>query len=417
VIRLIEEIIGTTLKINQLKTRLLEYLISYAVHQFGDRVPGKDYRERENGERVNNYMVEIDMLHYIYSELADIYLSDGSLSALSRYTLRFPLCEKMLDLLRPWSEHLDSNLTSRIDKMTTDQINEILEFSVVAECNIALIYMHRRQLNLAETHCQRCLTCARLYEGTEEEKADLLCEALNKYYFFRREEGNYDEAFFYAEEAYNCVAVAYNPVHPKVQTAASTLIECLTRKGDLDKAELFAQMTLDSLKDSKNRLDQHTEAVAKGYFDLATVIHKQPKGDYVKAEKLARESLRIRVLINGHNFLVGYTATLLASILMSQGKLGPETKELFEQSLAISIRNSGPDGVDTAISYFNSGLFNRKLGKEQQTAETRKEHLCLSVSMIKEALRIYTKIYGPDDPRTLQYSSELSTTARLLSES
>jgi hypothetical protein len=65
VIRLIEEIIGITLKTNQLKMRLLEYLISYAVHQFGDRVPGKDYRERENGERVNNYVVEIDMLHYI----------------------------------------------------------------------------------------------------------------------------------------------------------------------------------------------------------------------------------------------------------------------------------------------------------------------------------------------------------------
>jgi hypothetical protein len=216
----------------------------------------------------------------IYSELADIYLSDGSLSALSRDTSRFPLCEKMLDLLRPWSEHLDSNLTSRIDKMTTDQINEILKFSVVSECNIALIYMHRRQLNLAETHCQRGLTCARLYEGTEEEKADFLCEALNKYYNLRRDEGNCADALVYAEEAYNCVAVAYNPVHPKVQNAAGDLIECLTRKGDFDKAELFAQMTLDSLKDPKNGLDQQSEAVARGYCDLASVMDDQ-RGDYV----------------------------------------------------------------------------------------------------------------------------------------
>jgi protocatechuate 3,4-dioxygenase beta subunit len=101
---------------------------------------------------------------------------------------------------------------------------------------------------------------------------------------------------------------------------------------------------------------------------------------------------------------------------VSQGKLGSETKELLEQALAIRIRNFGPDGVDTAISHINFGLFHRKLAKEQQTAETRKVHLRLSVSMIKEALRISTKIYGPDDPRTLQYSSELSTTARMLSE-
>jgi tetratricopeptide (TPR) repeat protein len=402
-------------KKEELKGRVLEHLGSFAKHQFGDRVPDKDYRERENGERVNNYLVEINMLHHIYGDLADIYLSDGSLSMLSRDTLRFPLCEKMLDLLRPWSKYLDSNLTSRIDKMSTDQINEILKFSVVSEGNIALIYMHRRQLNLAETHCQRSLSCARLYEGTEEEKADLLCGALYKYYNLRRDEGNYDEAFIHAEEAYNCVAVAYNPVHPKVQNAAILLIECLTRKGDLDKAELFAQMTLDSLKDPKNGLDQQSEAVARGYYDLANVIDVQ-RGDYVKAEMLARESLRIGVLINSSDPNLVGTAGLLASILKSQGKLGSETMELFEQSLAISIRHFGPDGAHTAISHINFGLFHRKLAKEQHTAETRKEHLRLSVSMIKEALRIYTKIYGPDDPRTLQFLSELSTTARMLSE-
>jgi hypothetical protein len=60
-------------------------------------------------------------------------------------------------------------------------------------------------------------------------------------------------------------------------------------KGDLCNAELYAQMKLDSLKDPRNGLDQQSEAVARGYYDLASVI-KEQRGDMVEAEKLIRES-------------------------------------------------------------------------------------------------------------------------------
>jgi hypothetical protein len=174
-------------------------------------------------------------------------------------------------------------------------------------------------------------------------------------------------------------------------------------------------MTMDSLKDPKNGLDQQSEAVANGYYDLANVIIKQ-NGDLVKAEKLVRESLRIRVLINSNGDLVGNTGGILASVLRIQGKLGSETKELLEQSLTIDIRNYGPDGVSTAISYINLGQFYRELAKVQQTVATRRDYLHLSEIKIKEALRIYTKIYGPDNLLTLQFFSELSKTRHLLLE-
>jgi hypothetical protein len=45
-----------------------------------------------------------------------------------------------------------------------------------------------------------------------------------------------------------------------VQKAASMVIECFMFKGDFDHAEIFAQMTLDSLKDPGNGLDQQSEA-------------------------------------------------------------------------------------------------------------------------------------------------------------
>jgi hypothetical protein len=414
VIQLIKEIRAEDFKKARLNVRVWKHLVSYAEYQLGNRVPGKDYRERENGERIDNWTVEINILTFIYSWFADLYGRDESLSRIYSFNLKFPLYEKILNVLRPWSADLDSNSTCQIVSMSTDQMNEILMLSAETENNVAIIYMHRNQFNLAEIHCQRSLLCARLYEGTEDKKVDLLSETLEIFYQLRRDEGNYADAFVYAEEIYNCAAVAYNPVHSKVQKAASTLIECLIFKGgDLYMAELFAQMTLDSLKDPQNGLDQQSEAVARGCYDLANVIFMQ-KGDMMTAEKLVRESLRIRVLVNSNNGFDGNSMCLLASILRFQGKLGSETKELLEQSLAINIRNDGPDGTNTAVNHYNCGFFYRKLAEKQQTIVTIKEHLILSESKFKEALRIFTKIFGPDHPRTLKYSTELSTTRRLL---
>jgi tetratricopeptide (TPR) repeat protein len=278
------------------------------------------------------------------------------------------------------------------------------------------IHTNRNQFDRAKNHCQQALSYAKLYEGEEELKTDLLCKALKVSYNFYIYQGNYDEALVFAEEAYNCVAIAYNPVHPKVQDAASTLIECLVYKGDFDHAETFAQMTLDSLKDPGNGLNQQSEAVANGYYDLGSVII-QKKGDYVKAEKLVRESLRIRSrLYDAHHQYLGISIGLLASILQAQGNLGSETQELHERALAINIRNCGSEGFNTATSNFNLGNFHLLRAEVSQTAETKKDNLQLSESKYKESLRIYTEVYGPDHPRTIEASSQLSIISRELSE-
>jgi tetratricopeptide (TPR) repeat protein len=215
---------------------------------------------------------------------------------------------------------------------------------------------------------------------------------------------------------YNCAAIAYNPVHPKVQNAASTLIECLIYKGDFDHAETFAQMTLDSLKDPGNGLDQQSEAVAKGYHDLGKVVSQQ-KGDFVKAEMLVRESLRTRSrLYDSHHHLVGISISLLAGILQAQGNLGSETQEFYELSLVIIIRNFGSESSKTAILNFNMGKFYYLRAEKSQIAEAKIDNLRLSESKYEESLRIFTKVFGPDDPRTIKSLSLLSTVSRILSE-
>jgi hypothetical protein len=209
------------------------------------------------------------------------------------------------------------------------------------------------------------------------------------------------------EEAYNCAAVAYDPVHPEVQFAAGYLIECLIHKGDLYDAERFAQMTFDSLKDPANRVDQDSEAMAEGYYNLGNVIVMQ-NGDPVKAERLAREAHRIRIHLYGNNSVhIGPSASLLANSLRLHGKLGDETRELYDCFLARAIMNEGPDGISTAVGNFNLGLLHLNLADRQLTGDKRKEHLCLAKPYVKEAIRISIKIHGSNHQHTIQYTSIL----------
>jgi tetratricopeptide (TPR) repeat protein len=187
-------------------------------------------------------------------------------------------------------------------------------------------------------------------------------------------------------------------------------------KDDLYNAGRFAEATLDSLKDPANGLDQESKEVAKGYYNLATVITKQ-KGDLVKAEMLARESLRIRTRVCGNdNVHTGLSCSLLARILISQDNLGNETMELLERALANNIKNGGPDGTNTAASNVNLGVFYNQLANRKQTDEREIVYLHLSKSKFEEAVRIYAKIFGPDKPQSVEASSALSIISRRLSE-
>jgi hypothetical protein len=119
---------------------------------------------------------------------------------------------------------------------------------------------------------------------------------------------------------------AYDPVHFQVQEAAVILIEILIEKGDLFDAERYAQVTYGNLRDKKNGIDQEGEEIARGAFNLANMVYRQ-KGDFTRAEELARESLRITSLINDSNdHSIGRACSLLASTLTVQGQLGDETR-------------------------------------------------------------------------------------------
>jgi hypothetical protein len=80
-------------------------------------------------------------------------------------------------------------------------------------------------------------------------------------------EGKYIKAVKFAEQSYDCVAVAYKPVLPTLQGAASALIEYLLNTKDFYDAERFGQATLDSLKDPKNGLNHSIKIAKKKEFN------------------------------------------------------------------------------------------------------------------------------------------------------
>jgi hypothetical protein len=129
----------------------------------------------------------------------------------------------------------------------------------------------------------------------------------------------------------------------------------------------------------------------------------------MKAEMLARESLKIWTGLKGNNhIMVGVSCNLLARILMSRGIRSDETMDLFERSLM----HDGLNEINAAAPNSILGGFYYELAvksRKEQNIQKLVECLHLSKSEYEEAVRIYTKTLGPDDPLTINASSKLST--------
>jgi hypothetical protein len=84
------------------------------------------------------------------------------------------------------------------------------------EQNMATIAMDRRQSDLTEGHCKRCLAFLRRYGSEGEKKTTMIFTALRTYCILREEQSNLLDAVTFAKECYNLVVEVYDPVHPQV---------------------------------------------------------------------------------------------------------------------------------------------------------------------------------------------------------
>jgi tetratricopeptide (TPR) repeat protein len=395
--------------------RVLNHLYSYAEHQFGNQVLGTMHRDRGDGQRINNWIADILILHDITCSIIEIYVTDKTIGDITVGNRVFPYLEKSISLLSPWLIYVDSDPSDPMEKLSTEQKNYVITEMHRAERRLTAHFIHENLYDLADGHCHQCLKYSRRLGVDEKEKITAILAAFRLFVQLRQRQCNYPGATKFAEEAYILVSEAYDPVHTQVQEAAGVLINCLIHEGNLETAETYAQQTYDNLRDKKNGLNQESEDVAGGAHNLAHVLY-QKSGDMIKAEKIAREVMRIRGQLHKHDhYLLGDSGILLARILESQGKLGNETRELYERSLVIFVRHGGVDGLNTATGNTSIGDFYQQRAIESKTPASRKIELLKAQGYYKEALRIYNKIYGPHNSYTTETVSALRAIAFELS--
>lgn len=384
--------------------------MAWSDYQFGDRIPGKNYRERSNGDRVNNWNVEIDTIFSMTMRLFKINVANPKLAS--------PCLDRSVLLLQPWLNSLDSNLKSNV--MDKNQIDRLLSELVETERFQCAMAQSRNDYSAALIHCEHGLVYAKRFRLEGELKVIAIFTALSTFIEIKMGLGHYSEAVVLSEEAYNIVAIFYNPVHQWVQAAAGYLIMALTNSGNYKDAERFAEQTLANLRDPRNGADPKSIQVADGAANLADAIlraylENKKDVDIVKAEKLAREALVLREKWCGRESTdLCKFISLLANVLMAQKKLGDETKGLFERTSSICLHHEGPYGSGTAGGYCNLGQFYNRCGDEQVTPAAKKEQYKLAKKNILNAVNIVKKINGPDHPNTIGIHSILGEVNKAL---
>jgi hypothetical protein len=66
-------------------------------------------------------------------------------------------------VINPWVINLYSNSSNGIDSLSKDQIESLLDELIYTEQNMATVTGSRRQFDMTEGHCQRCLAYSRRY--------------------------------------------------------------------------------------------------------------------------------------------------------------------------------------------------------------------------------------------------------------
>jgi hypothetical protein len=160
-------------------------------------------------------------------------------------------------------------------------------------------------------------------------------------------------------------------------------------------------------------IDTESLDVANAAQSLADVIYELflckglEGGDIIEAEMLARKSLRIKEVILGHdNYMTCLIKITLTNVLQVRGDHYDESKALLEECLAINLKRYGGDD-DGHVASMNEGLANlhREISDSLPPGDARTEQFRIALTYINEAIRISSKINGPNHPKTLKYKS------------
>jgi hypothetical protein len=142
--------------------RLLQHAVAFVENQCGKHDAETSSYSTENGVRIEAWNVEMGMLCKLYTYLGT---SDtDSPNAIFYY-------KKIIEILGPWILQITPIERSRIDVLTEEQIEVILNTALRIEVNLSLCYLSLHDLDQAQYYQEQSVLHAKqLKEGENKIK-------------------------------------------------------------------------------------------------------------------------------------------------------------------------------------------------------------------------------------------------------
>ena len=261
--------------------------------------------------------------------------------------------------------------------------------------NLGILYTNQNDLDKAEECGLEALEIGRrnydlLTAAKERYTMDKqLRQALRSLASVYKAQGRYDEAERLYGEAFNIASknlMDQDCLEALVAAVEQTENHLLS--GDIERAVRLAEYLCDG--SYRNFRGPDSLAKAERTYLLGRVYNANKQYDY--AERVLRAALvwYERVYGVNHN-KTGECVSHLGIALMGQNKLDDETRAVLQRSLDINILNMGPDAENVGVANKNLGVFHNNKGEYIQVKR-----------YYKEALRISTKVHGPEHPSTVE---------------
>jgi tetratricopeptide (TPR) repeat protein len=400
--------------------RILEYCLSFAERQYGDRIIGKAYRERGDGSKIDNWKCEIDCIEFLCFQIGSAFkMSTNTIDDIDirrdNYKQAIKFAEKSLFVLEPWRTQIDLEKRNRTDQLDQKMINNINYKLSHNESTLSDIHTLLNEYDKAEEYYYMAI----LHAGKITEKSsrvELLYYAMIIRGKNLRVQANFDDthvalnkAKAVFEEAYIIVSEAYSLGNPMTLEAANLLISCLIELGEFYDAERYSRMCYECLT---RPIDTESLDVADAAESLADVTYRLflseglEGGDIVEAEMLARKSLRIKEATFGpDNYMTCPIKIILSNLLQVRGDRNYERKALLEECLTIYLKRCGGDAHVVASMNEDLANLHHKISDSLPPGDYGTEQFRIALAYINEAIRISSKTYGPNHSKTLKYKA------------
>jgi tetratricopeptide (TPR) repeat protein len=321
--------------------------------------------ERGNGDCITTRNAELDPLYETYSLLGEKIVYSDNGGDLYRWTKAIPYFLKALAILEPWIAQIALSDIDRIDVLTEEQIEDLLEISSKTELSLSRGNIKLNNWDKSQHYYDQCVFHAKQLKEVEI-KIKIVFDALSCQGNLYKAMNNLTEAKAIFEEAYMHISEANHPEHPLVLKAGDHLIDSLSLTGEFYDAERFARICYQSL--TRPPLDPESYLVARACLNLAKVSCGLIRGnnsevvDIEETEMLARKALQImEKLIGFKSKDMEWSFNILADVLRLKKDLTDERENLLQDYLNDAIRYQGIDSSMTASAHNHFGDFHDEI--------------------------------------------------------